>query len=371
MNLLNYLDSPGLKSYYPANEGLSNSIHVLKQDIADTIDFSTIDIAILGFPFSEDNQQDAYFADTVRMELAALAQVKEGLSILDLGNIKKGNSVKDSLVALQDVLGFLGEYNVFVIAISNCNHVKKAFMESINTGHDSKIVEIDPRFSIIRTLEFLPDEYQQKLNYTNIGYQSYYIHHKEFNWLKNNFFDAYRLGEVRKNLAGIEPAIRNSSTINFSLNALKCQEAPDQQEISPNGFYSEEICQLAKYSGAADHLKIANISDFSQNSGLHTIRLTAQLIWFLIFGYTIRVTEDPTQDPHIKKFNVGQKVRGDNLVFYKSDNTERWWVEIPLQDHTNNVILPANYQDYIDACNQQIPDRWLKAMQKYNFTSPI
>jgi hypothetical protein len=220
-------------------------------------------------------------------------------------------------------------------------------------------------------MEYLPDDYQKKINYTNIGYQTYYILQRELNWLKDNHFNAYRLGDVRTDLSEIEPAIRNSSTINISLNALKCQEAPGQLDISPNGFYSEEMCQLAKYSGAADNLKIVNISDFSRNTGLQTIRLTAQIIWFVIFGYTIRITENPIQDPHIKKFNVGQKVRGDNLVFYKSDKTDRWWVEVPINDHEEKVILPANYKDYIDACNQQIPDRWLKAMQKYNFGSRL
>lgn len=371
MDLLSYLDIPENGSYQSGSEGLYNSMILLNKANVSSLDLSDIDIAFLGFPFSEDNQRDSYFADAVRSELANLSQVREDLSILDLGNIKQGKSVNDSLVALRDVLYFLREQNIFVITISNCNHVKKAFLESTNTISNPNLVEIDSRFSIITTLEYLPDDYQKKINYTNIGYQTYYILQRELNWLKDNHFNAYRLGDVRTDLSEIEPAIRNSSTINISLNALKCQEAPGQQDVSPNGFYSEEMCQLAKYSGAADNLKIVNISDFSHNTGLQTIRLTAQIIWFVIFGYTIRVTENPTQDPHIKKFNVGQKVRGDNLVFYKSDKTDRWWVEIPINDQEENVILPANYKDYIDACNQQIPDRWLKAMQKYNFDSRL
>ena len=371
MDLLSYLDTPVRRAYQSGDEDLYSSITLLNKDILNDIDFHEVDIAFLGFPFSEENQRDSSFADTVRSELANLAQINGGLSILDLGNIKKGNSVKDSLVALRDVLNFLKGYNVFIITISNCTHVKKAFLESTITTSNPNLVEIDPRFAIKKTLEYLEDDYQKNINYTNIGYQSYYIFQRELAWLKDNHYSAYRLGEVRADLSEIEPAIRNSSAINVSLNALKCQEAPGQSEVAPNGFYSEEICQLAKYAGAADYLGIANISGFKENSGLQTIRLTAQIIWFFLFGYTLRVTEDPTQDPHIKKFNVGQKVRGDNLIFYKSDKTDRWWVEVPINEDKENVILPANYKDYIDACNQQIPDRWLKAMQKYNFKSRL
>jgi hypothetical protein len=371
MNLLNYLDLPNQDYRLPDSRGLYNSIDILKKETINSIDFFNIDIALLGVPFSEENEYNSYFADNVRKELNKLASVKEDLSILDLGNIKKGKSVKDSLIALRDVLNFLAEYNIFIIAISNCNHVKKAFIESIHAGPDRSLVEIDSKFSIRNTLEYLPDDLHQQLDYTNIGYQSYYIHHEEIKWLNNNHFSAYRLGEVRSNLAEIEPAIRNAYSINISLNALKQQEAPGQKEISPNGFYSEEICQLAKYSGAADYVKIANLSGFMENSGFHTVILTAQIIWFLIFGYTIRITENPTKDPHIKKFNVGQKKRGDNLIFYRSEKTERWWVEIPLHEQKENVILPASYKDYVDACNQQIPERWLKAMQKYNFETRL
>jgi hypothetical protein len=371
MDLLSYLDTPERKTYQSGDEDLYSSITLLNKDIIYSIDLHEVDIAFLGFPFSEDNQRDSCFADAVRSELANLAQIKEGLSILDLGNIKKGNSLKDSLVALKDVLNFLKGYNVFVIIISNCNHVKKAFLESTITTSNPNLVEIDPKFAIIETLDYIADDCQNNINYTNIGYQSYYTFQSELNWLKDNHYSAYRLGEVRADLSEIEPAIRNSSAINISLNALKCQEAPGQAEVSPNGFYSEEICQLAKYSGAADYLEIADISGFKEDAGLQTIRLTAQIMWFLIFGYTIRVTEDPRKDPHIKKFNVGQKVRGDNLIFYKSDKTDRWWVEITINEDKENVILPANYKDYIDACNQQIPDRWLKAMQKHNFKSHL
>jgi hypothetical protein len=370
MDLHYYLDSPN-NSYKLKNEGVYDFVTILSEDTADKIDLSAFDIAFLGVPFDENNNYDPLIADSIRLELTKLAAVTDEVSILDLGNLKKGKNVKDSLSALRDTLNYIVRHEIFVILISHCNHVKKALLENASSQDATKFVEVDSHFSIRRTLEYLNDGNQQQLNYTNIGYQSYYVYKDDLAWLKNNYFKAYRLGEVRNKISEIEPAIRDSHSINISLNALKYHEAPGQNEISPNGFYSEEICQIAKYSGAADYLKIANISDFLSSPGLQTIKLTAQIIWFLIYGYTIRFTEDPVSDVHIKKFNVSQGGTNDNIVFYKSEKTERWWMEIPLNEQKASIILPSNYEDYLHACNHQIPDRWLNAMQQHNFRSDI
>ena len=367
MNLLDYLTQPSLlNSYQLKKSEFFNSISTFK-DIADgQIDLSKIEVALLGVPFAEDNSYNSTFVDSVRLELAELASFQHNTSILDAGNLIQGNTVNDSLTALKDVITYLYKHNVFVITISDVYLVQKIFIESLKKEKNIKVAEVAPKFYIHEILEYISQSSLEQLHYTNIGYQSYYIRQETFNWLNNNSFDAYRLGEVRNNLSGIEPAIRDSLIINISLNALKNTDAPGQKEISPNGFYSEEICQIAKYAGVADHLRLANLSGFSENTDVITCKLTAQIIWFIIEGYGNRVTEDPTKDLYIKKFNVNSS-GNDNIIFYKSDKTERWWMEVPLNFTNQSFIIPSDYKDYIEACNQQIPERFLKAMQKYNF----
>lgn len=367
MNLLDYISPPNLDSYQMKLGEFYNSGNTFKENTAAQLDLSNTEIALLGVPLTENNYYKPFFVDSVRCELAKLSSVQSDSSLLDFGNLIQGKTLKDSLAALKDVITFLHSHNIFLIVISDLNLVQKTFMESLGEEKNIKVVEVDSQFSIYDTLEYFSQQSQNRLHYTNIGYQSYYVHQEKLNWLNSNNFDAHRLGEVRKNLSEIEPAIRDSLTIDISLNALKHQDAPGQREISPNGFYSEEICQIAKYAGAADFIKIANISGFKESTDVQTVKLTAQIIWFIIEGYGHRVTEDPKNDLHIKKFNVNSEGVENNIVFYKSDKTERWWVEVSLSTKNQSIMIPSNYKDYIEACNQQLPERFLKAMQRYNF----
>ena len=367
MNLLDYLYTPSLDSYQLKNGEFYNDDNILRDNTFSKLDFSKIEVSLLGVPFAEDNSYDSRFVDSVRSELAKLASIPAVTSVLDIGNLVQGKTLNDTLTALENVVTFLHKHNVFVIVISDLKLVIKSFLESLGEGNYIKIVQVNPRFSIYDTLDYLSKQNQKNLYYTNIGYQSYYIYQRQLNRLNNNNFDSYRLGEARKHLPEIEPIIRDSITIDISLNSLKQQEAPGQRVIAPNGFYSEEICQIAKYAGAGDFLKIANISGFQACPDVQTAKLTAQIVWFIIEGYGCRVTEDPANDLHIKKFNVNSGGPADKIVFYKSDKTERWWVEIPQGSEEKKIMLPSNYKDYIEACNKQIPDRFFKAMQKYNF----
>ena len=57
------------------------------------------------------------------------------------------------------------------------------------------------------------------------------------------------------------------------------------------------------------------------------------------------------------------------LVFKKSIKTGRWWIELPFISDINNklkrkTLLPCTYGEYLGACNQEIPERWMKARRK-------
>ncbi|MDA3781075.1 MAG: hypothetical protein PF487_12760, partial [Bacteroidales bacterium] len=69
-----------------------------------------------------------------------------------------------------------------------------------------------------------------------------------------------------------------------------------------------------------------------------------------------------------KKFIVNINSTFNELIFYKSENTGRWWVEIPYiaSKNNRNYIIPCNYSDYQQACNSEIPTLWLKIYQKIN-----
>lgn len=54
-----------------------------------------------------------------------------------------------------------------------------------------------------------------------------------------------------------------------------------------------------------------------------------------------------------------------------SNKTDRWWIEIPMTINLDNklhrlALLPCTHQDYLDACNDIVPERWWRAYKKNN-----
>ena len=74
-----------------------------------------------------------------------------------------------------------------------------------------------------------------------------------------------------------------------------------------------------------------------------------------------------TNESSFQKFTV--LVEDEELLFYKSNKTGRWWIEIPFLSNVNNklkrrTLLPCTYAEYVSATNQEIPERWYKARRK-------
>ena len=75
-------------------------------------------------------------------------------------------------------------------------------------------------------------------------------------------------------------------------------------------------------------------------------------------------------DKNYQKFNV--LIENEELIFYKSIKTGRWWIEIPFLPDVNNklkkhTLLPCTHEDYIEASHGKIPERWYKAYKKNSF----
>ena len=96
--------------------------------------------------------------------------------------------------------------------------------------------------------------------------------------------------------------------------------------------------------------------------------LIAQIFWYFIEGFSFRVSDDDFSDETqyvIYKVPIEDEI----LMFKKSNKTGRWWIELPFFSNVNNklkreTLLPCTYGDYLSACNQEIPERWIKARRK-------
>jgi hypothetical protein len=142
-----------------------------------------------------------------------------------------------------------------------------------------------------------------------------------------------------------------------------------KQKHSPNGLDGKEICAIARYAGISNKVSSFSIYEYKpSNDDELTSMLVAQILWYFIEGVNYRVKDDDFSDDRSYQKYI-TLVESQELIFYKSNKTGRWWIEIPFLANVNNklkrhTLLPCIHQDYIDACNNKIPDRWYKALQR-------
>jgi basic membrane lipoprotein Med (substrate-binding protein (PBP1-ABC) superfamily) len=94
-----------------------------------------------------------------------------------------------------------------------------------------------------------------------------------------------------------------------------------------------------------------------------TAQLIAQMIWYFIEGVNFRIGEYPFgSKKNYLKYIV--PIDDDVINFYKSNKSNRWWMEIPDNKFKKESLIPCTYEDYVEASNQSIPNRWWKTLKK-------
>jgi hypothetical protein len=153
--------------------------------------------------------------------------------------------------------------------------------------------------------------------------------------------------------------------------ALKATDGQCGFYDNPNGISSETICQIARYAGISDKLTSFAVANFfSAKTSSLTDNLVAQIIWYFIDGYGARYNDFPIISlTNYMKFNVNLVDMGEEIVFYKSLKSERWWMQVPYPkkkelDFNRHTVVPCNYEDYLKAMENDIPDLWWKTYQK-------
>ncbi len=343
------------------------------------------DIAIIGVQEdrkSFNNEGCQLGGDYVRKYLYTLFKGAYHSKIVDLGNIKKGHTVDDTYFAVSTVITELLKTNTLPIIIGGGHDLTYAnYLAYEKLGKIINISTIDAYFDIGKAEKSLNSRsYLSKIilhqpnylfNYTNIGYQTYFVDSEAIELMKKLYFDIYRLGEVRTNIAEVEPIVRNADMLSFDITSIRQSDAPGNANTSPNGFYGEEACQICRYAGLSDKLTSIGFYEYNPafDRGEQTAHLISQMIWYFIEGYYTRKNDFPFKNKSgFYKYRVALS-KEKEIVFYKSKKSERWWMEVPcpsdIKDkYERHHIVPCSYTDYQCACNDEIPDRWWQVYQK-------
>ena len=345
-------------------------------------ELENVQIAIFGVQEdrnSEDNFGCGENLDYIRRKLYQLFPGNWHTNIVDLGNVLKGNSVTDTYFAVSEIIKSLLKKNIIPIIIGGGQDITYVNYRAYDSLEQTvNITAVDSRFDLGNLDDDLTSQsYLSKIimqepnnlfNYSNVGYQTYFNAQEEIELLDNLFFDAYRLGNS-KELENIEPAFRNADIVSIDIGSIRQSEAPANNNASPNGFYGEEICAISRYAGLSDKVSSFGIYEYNSkyDNNHQTAHLIAQMIWYFIEGVNFRVKDYPfSGKENYQKFTVLLE-DDDPLIFYKSHKSGRWWIEINIlsdNKYKRHALIPCTHQDYIDATNQIIPDKWFKAMRK-------
>ena len=349
-------------------------------------DLTDVDMAIIGVCEDRRAPNNAgcnTAPDHVREYLYKLYPGSFRPGLADLGNIHPGHEVEDTYYALKSTVEFLIRNNIIPIILGGSQDLTYAqFLGYEKLEQTINVVTVDSIFDLGNPEEEITHTaYLGKIilhqpnflfNYSNIGYQTYLVDPSALGMMNRLYFDTYRLGHVRDAIGEAEPIIRHADMLSFDITAIKHSDAPANPNASPNGFYSEEACQMMRYAGMNDKLSSLGLYEINPEYDTNgkTSNLAAQMIWCFMDGFYNRRQDFPSRtSTDYVKFHVVLQDEKYEINFFKSKKSDRWWMEIPYPPtkglkFERHTLLPCSYKDYEMAVNNEIPDRWWQTYQK-------
>ncbi|MDG1338053.1 MAG: arginase family protein [Flavobacteriaceae bacterium] len=310
--------------------------------------------------------------NSLRKEFYKLKFSNWKLSISDLGNLPNGNTVDDTYHALYDICKELISKKIILVIIGGSNDLIYPIFKSFDSYTDKiNIVSIDNQFDLYQESELVSGRtYMNKIivddsnslnDFTNIGYQRHLCSHDELQLMEKLFFEYISLGEISENNMKAEPIMRNSNIVGFDMKSLSFSASFDQTQGSPNGIDPRLACILSKYAGQSNKTNFLGLFELSNNKV--SSKLYSEIIWYFLDGVDKRIIESNFDDAQtFNKYIV--QTSGRDIIFYKSKISEKWWTLIDTSKNKSSSYLPCLESDYLDALNDNIPIRWLKATKR-------
>ncbi|RXG14629.1 arginase family enzyme [Leeuwenhoekiella aestuarii] len=317
---------------------------------------------------------------SVRKALYKLFPGNWHATIGDLGDLDAGESISDTLYALRAIVAQLVKNNIIPVILGGSQDLTYALYRAYDELDQMvNLVNVDGDFDLGDSSlpmtnksfvgKIIVDQPYNLFNYSSLAYQTYYNSQEEIDLMEKLFFDSFRLGNITSDLSSVEPVMRDADVVSLDLSALQAEVLGYMHPERVNGLNGREACAITRYAGLSDRVSVFGIFEYVLASRAETAAaLVAQLIWYFVEGVNYRIKESLTdRDTEFLHYSV--PVEDELLSFYKSTKSERWWIEIPFLEGANNklkrhTLLPCTQADYVNACNQEIPERWYKAKRK-------
>lgn len=363
------------------------------QRIAERIDVHSFDhrpelegarVAIFGIMDgrkSGDNEGCSEGPQRIRECLYKLTPHAHWQTTIDLGDLRPGVTEADTSAAVQSVVSELTQQGIVPVILGGGQDLTASMYLALEPfGKPVQLVTLDARLDFGAdpdqgtSRNFMNDiilhEPNYLFSYTNIGHQGYLTDPDTLDLLEKMQFESIRLGQAVDRPEWMEPTLRDADLVSIDTGVIRGGDHAANAFAGPNGVDAKTICQLARYAGLSDQLKAIGV--FEHNPDLDNRDLGAQLIgqvvWHILDGIYAQKSDYPKCPlSEYAKYVVDLSEIEQAVTFYKSGKSDRWWMEIPYPGNKNQTHLAGcSYEDYVEASQGKMPDRWWKIIQKLN-----
>ncbi len=306
----------------------------------------------------------------IRQSLTTLT-FRHRYPILDFGDIKNGTTARDTIFALSEVVLILMKNNLIPVVFGGGEELICGLYNAIQF-RKSKIKHTHIDFKIDNNpsdqltanslFSYVSQEFPLIYERTFLGTQGYYCREPDFKQLKATLQSKYRLGLLRHNIFDTEPLFRDSTFTTIDMDAVRTSDYPANNLSMPNGFYAEEICQLAWFAGQSNTSRLFGVFNYSSKNDptARSSTLIAQILWHFFDGYYSRINDPIPTDKNENLFKlsyVNSNYLQKTFVIYKSMRTGRLWLKIENTVKKANKFLPISKTEYEDLTHDQISDK--------------
>jgi formiminoglutamase len=332
---------------------------------------------------SGDNEGCAGAPDAIRHWLYQLVPPQPWQPTVDLGDIRAGATEDDTYAAVQSVVAELVQMGIVPIVLGGGHDLTVPMYRALESvGRPMNVVTVDPRLdfggdpSLVSSRNHMNSVVMHEPNflfdYANVGHQGYLTDPDTLELLERLQFEAIRLGGLLQNMRHVEPIVRNADLVTVDMASVRASDHPASTHASPNGMTAEHLCQLSRYVGMSDRLLATGFFEHNpdlddRGRGAH---LVAQGVWHVLDGVFNQKGDHPkcSTDDYLR-YVVDLPGEQHEIAFYKSPKSDRWWMDVPMpnSDKSNllpSLLVPCSYEEYVEASEGSLPDRWWRTYQK-------
>ncbi len=364
-------------------QSLQHSISIFQHEMPD---YKKCQIAIIGVPDYNGFKHKPIFvdaADLVRQKLYYLRKSHSTYKVMDCGNLNPGMNLEETYKRLQEVCSFLLAKNILPIIIGGSHNLDLAQYRAYEDQEKLiSVLNVDAWIDLHDSDQLADDKnHIQKIllhepnylfHYSHLAHQTYLVGDQATALLDKMYFEAHRVGFIRENITEMEPVVRNADMLTFDIAAIKSLDAPGVADPQPFGLTGEEACQLCWYAGQNEKLSSAGFYGYypENDDRGKTASVIAIMLWYFIEGFYNRKDNLQFSGNDYLKYVVSMPTDPENITFYKSKLSEKWYMEIPVKidganrKYLRNYIVPCSYSDYQIAGKGDVPERFINILAK-------